>query len=238
MTDDQNPAEAPVPRFEPHQRVCGNCLLWRAHSIDVTRGWVGNCRLQANRGLFPPSAPICDTFAARGGVHPASPARPAPAARAKAVPSIAPTVRNAQGAIVSAPAGRTVIPSASPNAPVDLEGEAMTRQELMNLFLEASGLVDVPLAPRWEGGTIKLIPGNNSQEKELPLDALFHKVVMIRDRLRTLEQKLNANPKLTDTEKVELQQYVTRCYGSLTTFNVLFKDKADQFVGEASSDKE
>jgi hypothetical protein len=115
----------------------------------------------------------------------------------------------------------------------------MTRQELMDLFLEASGLVDVPLAQRWEGGTVKLMPANNElQAKDLPIDALFHKVVMIRDRLRTLEQKINANPKLTDTEKVEMQQYVTRCYGSLTTFNVLFKDKNDQFVGEASSDKE
>ncbi len=112
----------------------------------------------------------------------------------------------------------------------------MTRQELMDLFLEASGLADVALAPRWEGGMIKLIPGNDSQPKEIPLDSLFHKIVMIRDRLRTLEQKLNANPKLTDTEKVELQQYITKSYGSLTTFNVLFRDKADQFVGDKTGD--
>jgi hypothetical protein len=153
-------------------------------------------------------------------------------ARARAVHNIAPTLRNAQGVVLRAPAGPTLVPSANPDAPVDLEGESMTRQELMDLFLEASGLADVPLAPRWEGGVIKLIPGNDSQPKEIPLDSLFHKVVMIRDRLRTLEQKLNSNPKLTDTEKVDLQQYVTRCYGSLTTFNVLFRDKADQFVGD------
>lgn len=115
----------------------------------------------------------------------------------------------------------------------------MTRAELMNLFLEASGLADVPLAPRWEGGKITLVPGNDSQSKEIPLDSLFHKIVMIRDRLRTLEQKINAHPKLSDTEKVDMQQYVTRCYGSLTTFNVLFKDKVDQFTGEkGSSEKE
>ncbi len=108
----------------------------------------------------------------------------------------------------------------------------MTRAELMELFLEAAGLAEVPLAPRWEGGSITLVPGNGSQPKEVPLDALFHKVVMIRDRLRTLEQKLNAHPKLTDAEKVDLQQYITRCYGSLTTFNVLFRDKDDQFVGD------
>lgn len=112
----------------------------------------------------------------------------------------------------------------------------MTRQELMDLFLEASGLTDVPLAPRWEGGMVKLIPGNESQPKEIPLDALFHKIVMIRDRLRTLEQKINAHPKLSDTEKVDMQQYITRSYGSLTTFNVLFRDKGDQFVGDKSGE--
>ena len=109
----------------------------------------------------------------------------------------------------------------------------MTRQELMDLFLEASGLTDVPLAPKWEGGTVRLIPKNAElQPKDIPLDGLFHKVVMVRDRLRTLEQKINAHPKLSDTEKVEMQQYVTRCYGSLTTFNVLFREKRDQFVGQ------
>lgn len=109
----------------------------------------------------------------------------------------------------------------------------MTRAELMELFLEASGLADVPLANKWEGGTIRIIPADPSmQPKDIPVDALFHKVVMVRDRLRTLEQKVNAHPRLTDVEKVEMQQYVTRCYGSLTTFNVLFKDKADQFVGQ------
>ncbi len=109
----------------------------------------------------------------------------------------------------------------------------MTRQELMDLFLEASGLADVPLAQKWEGGTVKLVPANPElQAKDLPIDALFHKVVMVRDRLRVLEQKLNAHPKLSDAEKVEMQQYVTRCYGSLTTFNVLFRDKNDQFIGQ------
>ena len=110
----------------------------------------------------------------------------------------------------------------------------MTRQELLELFREAAGDVNAPpLAQKWEGGTIRIIPKNPElQPKDIPIDGLFHKVVMIRDRLRTLEQKVNANTKLTDGEKVELQHYITRCYGSLTTFNVLFKDKGDQFVGE------
>jgi hypothetical protein len=117
--------------------------------------------------------------------------------------------------------------------PVDLGGElSMTREELMDIFREAAGEVEVPLAPKWEGGVVQLIPGKSElQGKELPIDAFFHKVVMIRDRLRTLEQKINAHPKLSDAEKVDMQQYITRVYGSLTSFNVLFRDRGDQFVG-------
>ncbi len=89
------------------------------------------------------------------------------------------------------------------------------------------------LGQRWSGGKIVIHPRDpDLQPKEIPVDDLFHKVVMLRDRLRVLEQKINGNKSLPEREKVELQQYITRCYGSLTTFNVLFRDKADQFVGQ------
>jgi hypothetical protein len=95
----------------------------------------------------------------------------------------------------------------------------------------------IELARRFHGGTIEIKPQDTSlKSKELPIDDLFHKVVMIRDRFRVLEQKINANPNLSDLEKVELQQYITRCYGSLTTFNILFENKEDQFVGQKGSE--
>jgi hypothetical protein len=233
-----SPGEAeapPLPTFAASERVCGNCKLWRAHSVDAARGWVGSCRLQPNRGLFPPAAPWCDAFVARGTEAGAPPA--VSTQRARALKPIGPAVRSAGGAVKATLGGPSLAPRIDPHTPVDLEGATMTRAELMELFLEASGLAEVPLAPKWEGGIVRLIPGNAQlQAKDVPVDALFHKVVMIRNNLRTLEQKLNSHPKLSDTEKVELQQYITRSYGSLTTFNVLFRDKQDQFIGQKGDD--
>ena len=94
----------------------------------------------------------------------------------------------------------------------------------------------VAIADKWKGGNIILQPGDgNLANKEIPIDTFFHKIVMVRDRLRVMEQKINANDALTDQDKVDLQQYITRIYGSLTTFNILFKNKSDQFVGEKTS---
>jgi len=91
----------------------------------------------------------------------------------------------------------------------------------------------VPLGDRWKGGVMLLQPADKSQKpKEIPVDVFFHKIVMLRDRLRVMEQQINAHKILNDEEKVNLQQYITRIYGTLTTFNVLFKNKEHWFVGE------
>jgi hypothetical protein len=91
----------------------------------------------------------------------------------------------------------------------------------------------IPMGEKWEGGTMLLQPANKSlKPKEIPVEAFFHKIVMVRDRLRVLEQNINSNTKLSDEEKINLQQYITRIYGSLTTFNVLFDDKEYYFVGQ------
>jgi hypothetical protein len=107
------------------------------------------------------------------------------------------------------------------------------REVLREVIRDELGVADVELGGRWQGGEVILKPGKEgTQEKRIPLEALFAKIVMIRDKLRVLEQKINGNAKLSAEEKVQLQQYVTGCYGSLTTFNVLFADKRDQFVGQ------
>lgn len=94
----------------------------------------------------------------------------------------------------------------------------------------------VPLADRYKGGAMILQPKDTSlTNKEIPIDTFFHKIVMLRDRLRVMEQKINANTILHEQDKIDLQQYITRCYGSLTTFNVLFKNPSQQFKGESSN---
>jgi hypothetical protein len=95
----------------------------------------------------------------------------------------------------------------------------------------------VPMGNRWNNGTLIMKPGDGSlQPKEVPIETFFHKIVMVRDRLRLIEQKVNAHKQLTDEEKIDMQQYITAIYGSLTTFNVLFKETHHQFKGSGSKE--
>ncbi len=106
-------------------------------------------------------------------------------------------------------------------------------RELLKKWSDVSEIV--PIADKWRGGSMVLEPKDSSlSNKEIPVNTFFHKIVMLRDRLRVMEQKINSSKNLDDQEKVDLQQYITRCYGSLTTFNVLFKNNSQQFKGDST----
>lgn len=125
-------------------------------------------------------------------------------------------------------------------APEDKPRNSLTLNEIekvMRFVLEEQSALQeiVPLGDKWIGGTMLLQPANNTlKPKEIPIEGFFHKIVMLRDRLRVLEQNINSHAGLSDEEKVNIQQYITRIYGSLTTFNILFADKEHYFTGSKS----
>lgn len=123
------------------------------------------------------------------------------------------------------------------NITVEVETVSEVEKSLLKILRQWSDVNEVvPLGERWKGGMMLLQPYDKTQKpKEVPIDIFFHKIVMLRDRLRVMEQQINAHKVLSDEEKVNLQQYITRIYGSLTTFNVLFKNKENWFVGDKGS---
>ncbi len=110
-------------------------------------------------------------------------------------------------------------------------------KSLKDILQKWSDVTEItPIADRWKKGTLIIRPADsNLSDKEIPIDTFFHKIVMVRDRIRVMEQKINSSKTLDDQDKIDLQQYITRIYGSLTTFNVLFKLKSDNFVGVKSN---
>ena len=122
------------------------------------------------------------------------------------------------------------------NVSIEIEITDEVEKSLLKILKMWGGLQEtIHLGEKWQKGTMLLQPFDKAlKPKEIPVEDFFHKIVMLRDRLRVLEQNINSHKKLTDEEKVNIQQYITRCYGSLTTFNVLFRYKEDYFVGDKS----
>jgi len=123
------------------------------------------------------------------------------------------------------------------NVTAEVETTSAVEKSLLKILRQWSDTSElVPLGDKWQNGMMLLQPADKTQKpKEVPIDIFFHKIVMLRDRLRVMEQQINAHKILSDEDKVNLQQYITRIYGSLTTFNVLFKNKEQWFVGDKGS---
>ena len=205
--------------------TCGACIAFVKQAND-DQGPRGRCHLRSEMGEFSHTLPRCPKYVEKGT---GNTWKPPPVARS-------PRTRAARDDDFETAAPK---PKAY-GARIDLGGDDpmdtnALKALLRDVLVEEGVLGNAPIAPRWEDGTLVLKPSDPKlQAKEIPLDGFFHKIVMVRDRLRVLEQKVNTHTKLSDADKLEMQQYITRAYGSLTTFNVLFRDKDDQFVGSKS----
>lgn len=203
---------------EGEERSCGTCGAFARYGSHPSLGIVGNCA-RGMRAYPVAESGVCSEWRGRGTGHDRPAARRAPA-RAASV------------------AGQRPVAPPLP-AEIDLDMDMDTfRSVLAQVLREELGVSEVALGGRWQGGEIVLKPGKEgTADKRLPIETFFHKVVMLRDKLRVLEQKINGHPGLSPEDKVQLQQYVTGCYGTLTTFNVLFADaKEDGFKGAGGKD--
>ena len=208
------------------ERRCGTCARFVRVFEKIDRNGevkrAGECLL----GVWPSplyETSTCSQWVQRGAFK----ARPEPR-RGADRPARSPGSPRSASKAGPAPAE----PLTLPEDLLDMDADEFKRV-LSRVIRDELGVAPVDMAGKWEGGEMILKPGKEGlQEKHIPLDALFNKIIMIRDRLRVLEQKLNANSKLATDEKLQLQQYITGCYGSLTTFNVLFANREDQFVGQ------
>jgi hypothetical protein len=210
---------------------CGSCARFVRVTETVDQNGevrrVGECLLQ----IWPPplfETNTCSQYVRRGTFT--APARRAPSPR-RGPRLDATTAATVQRGPQADPRPRA-LDFVLPEELMDMDADEF-KSVLRDVIRDELGVRPIDLGGRWSGGEVVLKPGKEgTAEKTIPIEALFHKIVMIRDRLRVLEQKINGHPQLSDEDKVQMQQYVTQCYGSLTTFNVLFADRRDAFVGQ------
>jgi hypothetical protein len=202
---------------------CGTCGFFIRRRVDEANAWSGECRL----GCWP--SPLKDSSTCASHKALGTPwTKPGTKATSRRSPRT--TVAESKTAIAPRLLPREI--------DIDMDQEQF-RQVLREVLLDELGVGETELGERWQGGELVLVPGREgTQEKRIPIDSLFRKVVLIREKLRVLEQKINGHDKLSDEDRLQLQQYITQCYGSLTTFNVLFKNKTDHFSGQSGGGKD
>jgi hypothetical protein len=202
---------------------CGSCAAFTRARTDERLGRVGECALEI---YAPPikATSTCARYRPKGGPAPPPPRRAAGEPRGGR--AFSPAAPRASRELSATPTR-----SLPKEIDIDMDTDEF-RRVLREVLQDELGLGDAELGARWEGGEIVLRPGKpGTQEKRVSLDTFFHKIVMIRDKLRVLEQKVNGHDKLSAADKVQLQAYITGCYGTLTTFNVLFARREDGFTG-------
>lgn len=237
---------------------CGACAHFAVDFGDAPV-FHGHCKMYPRVGARESSAYACGEYRALAGFEdltrsttPKVVVRPLDATGRLSIPSGGPLQRGVRRVPAPAGGGAKILrrrgdepPRSLTSGRVDVVHQAMEtafgggggqvdRETLVGALVDVIenflGIEDVEIGSRWNGGTFVLQPADPELKAyELPVEAFFHKVVMVRDRLRVLEQKINSHPALTDADKVDMQQYISRCYGSLTSFNVLFKRREDRF---------
>jgi len=206
--------------------VCADCVSFRPEKKDEQGRMLGACRFRPEMGLIRQNLPYCHIFQVRRerADQVRLPQRAAPP-RAPRQPRQRDTVGSVH---------RTLRDPATGDTDGEINMDRNGLKQVLRELLQEETLYGYPeMGGRWEGGTLVIKPADPAlQAKEVPLETFFHKIVMVRDRLRVLEAKLNGSDKLSEQDKIELQGYITKCYGTLTTFNVLFQSKADQFTSK------
>lgn len=200
---------------------CGSCACFGRRYQHAELGAVGHCLLEI---YAPPvqASSTCTRYRPKGAEKAAE--RPMAAGTPR-------KYRNTPSRTVSTPRSPDLAPTRPLPQEIDIDMDINEfRRVIRQVLNEELSLSDPQLGNRWQGGEVILQPGDdNTQEKRIPIETFFHKIVMVRDKLRVLEQKVNGHKGLSDEEKIQMQSYITACYGSLTTFNVLFSGRDDHF---------